>query len=202
MKKIAKKCWIMLLSLFIVCGVSSVHAREPEVVLIIATIRIGEDAHKVTVNQVECIRLHIIKNGDFLTGLDKVDGVVFDENGNRIMDIEFFDNGDISKGDSKRMDGTYSAIVNFPGEGSYSIEAALEVKDYPLRPTRLSMTRPREEVPRTWLLGDPFNATFSLKASLSVIADSTVEVLPIPTGMSDYGFWDKEETKEEASPTP
>jgi len=187
---------------FVVYGISISLAKEPEVILGIGTIRRGEEAYRVTVNQVEVIQLCIIKIGDFLTGVDKIDGAVFDANGEKIMDIEFVDDGDREKGDGKRMDGIYSTIVIFPSEGSYTIKAALEVKDYPLRVTRLSVTRPREEVPRSWLLGDPINMTFSLTASLDVVADSTVEVLPIPTGMPDYGFWDEEEPEGDANAIP
>jgi len=200
---IIKECTFLLLMIFVAgYQLYGSHARAPELVLIVSTIRAGEDAHKVTVNQVEVIQLCIIKTGDFLTGVDKIDGAVFDANGNEIMDLEFVDDGDREKGDGKRMDGIYSTIVIFPSEGSYTIKAALEVKDYPLRVTRLSMTRPREEVPRSWLLGDPINMTFSLTASLDVVADSTVEVLPIPTGMPDYGFWDEEEPEGDANAIP
>ena len=189
---IINKCLFLLLTFFILVTQGS-HAKEPRVALLIGTIRSGEDAHKVTVNQVEVIRLHIKKGGNFLTGVDKVNGVVFDANGNKIMDIEFVDDGDKSKGDGKAMDGIYMTIVRFPSEGLYTIEAALEVKDYPLRVTRLSKSPPRRGFSRSEALGEPFNATFSLTASLSVVADSTVEVLPIPSGMPDYPFRDDEE---------
>ena len=167
--------------------------KSEEIALIISTIRPGEEAQKVTVNQEEYIRLLIIKGGDFLTGVETVNGAVLDANGNKIMDIKFVDDGDISKGDGKAMDGIYSTIIRFPSEGLYTIEAALEVKDLPLRTTLLSMTAPRGGFSKSEALGKPFNATFSRTASLSVVAGSTVEVLPIPTGMN-HRFRDDEES--------
>jgi hypothetical protein len=142
----------------------------------------------MTVNQDEVFQLHIRRGIDSLTGIDKVNGAVYDTGRNKIMDIEFVDNGDMSKGDAKAMDGIYSTIIKFPSEGLYSIEAVLEVKDIPLRVTRLAMTSPMFGVEGWECLGAPFDATFNLTASLNVVADSKAEPFPKPVAMEDYGF--------------
>ena len=144
------------------------------------------------VNQDEVFYLHIWKDSEFLTGMDKINGVVFDANKNKIMDIEFVDNGDRSKGDGKAMDGFYTTIARFPKEGLYTIEVVLDAKDIPLRVTKLAMMPPMGGFTRSEALQDPFNATFNRTASLSVWADSTVEALPIPRGIPNFPFRDEE----------
>jgi hypothetical protein len=151
--------------------------------LFITTTR-AENAEIVPVDQNEVLQLYICRGSDFLTGVNKVYGTLYDANKNRVMSIEFVDDGDVSKGDAKAMDGIYSAIVRFPKDGLYSIEAALEVKDFPLRVTRRAFMPPKEV--DDWEEFDaPFSATFSRTALLSVLADPNVKPLPVPTVIPD-----------------
>jgi len=173
---------------------NSLTASESEEISLIISSRRALDIQMVSVNQDEVLQLYIYRGGDFLTGADKVSGTVFDNNKKKIMDIEFVDNGDITKGDAKAMDGIYSTVVNFPRSGSYSIEAALEAKDLPLRVTRLALIPPAGGF-KSWVpLEEPFNVTFSRTASLSVEADEEVEPLPFPIATPDYDLDAEQET--------
>ena len=181
---------------------SSASRKSEEYTLSISTTRV-ENAQMVTVDNDEVFQLFLCRGSEFLTGIDKFNGAVYDVDNNKIMDVEFVDNGDKSKGDAKAMDGIYSTIVRFPDKGLYNIEVNLEDKGSALRETRLALMPPLRGFDTFVPLGVPFKEVFSRTALLSVVADYSVAPLPRPVAAPDYSAHDDDDDDDDdVTPTP
>ena len=175
------------------CMVNRKSSKKPEeYTLTISTTR-AENTQMVTVRQDEVLQLIICKGSSFLTGFDVVKGAVYDVNSKKVMDVEFMDNGDKSKGDAKAKDGIYSTVVRFPEKGLYNIEVDLDEIGLPIMETNLAVMPPKGGLDSFMRLGEPFKDIFSRTALLSVVADSSVLPMPRPSAVPNYSAHDDDD---------
>jgi uncharacterized protein YegL len=133
-----------------------------------------EEPQEVNTKGKEKLYAVVTKDGELLTGIDSISGAIYDEKGTKVSDVLFRDDGNLTTGDSQALDGFYSAYVTFPSGGTYTVQASVSASGAQVRTTALS----RADVSESTALGTPFSATFSRSASLTLVANSSLDPSP------------------------